>query len=672
MRTNAIFYLTLALCAGVVSACVDENINSDKDVNGKAIKFGLSSQKTKTVYDDTDPYQINWVDGDQITIFCAEAESAKSALYNVTPASTAKNGTIAKAGSDELQWGGDGLKHNFYAIYPGNTANGNTANVDENGIATFSINRNQKCTVTTTNGYDTDVVAKPDMKNANMVAYTATEPTDGIVSLSFKPLMTTLEIVVTGPTTNINSSNARVTGVSIVSTIKTTSSESGDSFKYDIANSAITGSGNTGAETTKSETTFISLVDDKGNASYVDLANGHTLTLTAFLPPMSEAQAAAMKRQVKVRVHITGNAELSASVKTNDKSSKNWTTQFKPAAKKKIILPAIPSGKQESGNNWITPLDGSIYVSQMSIPGSHDAATGEDMATIIGDIFAQTQEQTLQTQWNLGVRAFDLRPALYDKNEVVLFGRKDYELWLYHGMTRVAISWATAMKTIKDNLTSHPGEFAIVLFRHENESTAFKNTNTTDFDNYMKAWVNANKSWIVDWRPDITIDECRGKLILISRFNGSWDYGCFTGWSHDAAGTTTTVKNASGSSTGTMYVQDYYNPSSHDTKFTSIQKYLNIAQTFHTNDALKNHWMLNHVSGYVGSSTSNTYRANAAAQNPKVIEYLHNRTAPGSTGIILFDYSGAATSGRYNVQGDVMLQTIIDNNYKYRMRRKGE
>lgn len=670
MRTNAIFYLTLALCAGVVSACVDENINSDKDVNGKAIKFGLSSQKTKTVYDDTDPYQINWVDGDQITIFCAEAESAKSALYNVTPASTAKNGTIAKAGSDELQWGGDGLKHHFYAVYPGSTAK-----VDEKGIATFSINRNQKCTVTTTNGYDTDVVAKPDMKNANMVAYTATEPTDGIVSLSFKPLMTTLEIVVTGPTTNINSSNARVTGVSIVSTIKTTSSESGDSFKYDIANSAITGSGNTGAETTKSETTFISLVDDKGNASYVDLANGHTLTLTAFLPPMSEAQAAAMKRQVKVRVHITGNAELSASVKTNDKSSKNWTTQFKPAAKKKIILPAIPSGKQESGNNWITPLDGSIYVSQMSIPGSHDAATGEDMATIIGDIFAQTQEQTLQTQWNLGVRAFDLRPALYDKNEVVLFGRKDYELWLYHGMTRVAISWATAMKTIKDNLTSHPGEFAIVLFRHENESTAFKNTNTTDFDNYMKAWVNANKSWIVDWRPDITIDECRGKLILISRFNGSWDYGCFTGWSHDAAGTTTTVKNASGSSTGTMYVQDYYNPSSHDTKFTSIQKYLNIAQTFHTNDALKNHWMLNHVSGYVGSSTSNTYRANAAAQNPKVIEYLHNRTAPGSTGIILFDYSGAATSGRYNVynvQGDVMLQTIIDNNYKYRMRRKGE
>ena len=107
-------------------------------------------------------------------------------------------------------------------------------------------------------------------------------------------------------------------------------------------------------------------------------------------------------------------------------------------------------------------------------------------------------------------------------------------------------------------------------------------------------------------------------------------------------------------------------------KFTSIKKYLDIAQQFHTNDAMKNHWMLNHISGYVNSSTSNTYRANAAAQNPKVIEYLHNRTTPGSTGILLFDYSGAATSGNYTVQGDVMLQTVIDNNYKYRMRRKGE
>ena len=145
MRTKAIYVLALALCAGVVSGCVDENLDGGKEVSGKAIKFGLSSQKTKTEYDGKDPYQINWVNGDQIKIFCAEAETAKSALYNVTPVTSAKDGTIANAGSDVLQWGGDALTHHFYAVYPGSTAK-----VDENGIATFTINRNQKCTVTTT------------------------------------------------------------------------------------------------------------------------------------------------------------------------------------------------------------------------------------------------------------------------------------------------------------------------------------------------------------------------------------------------------------------------------------------------------------------------------------------------------------------------------------------
>ena len=659
MRTNAIFYLTLALCAGVVSACVDENINSDKDVNGKAIKFGLSSQKTKTVY--ADQYQINWVEGDQIKIFCAEAETAKSALYNVNRATTAKDGTIENAGSDVLQWGGDGLTHNFYAIYPGAA---DRVEVSEDGIATFTINHNQRCTVTTNNGYGADVVAKPDMKNALMVAHTATEPTDGTVKLTFKPIMTTLEIVVKGPTSNINTPNARVTGISLAATMTTNSGSEAASFKYNIKEGALVGNAGSGEVITKTETTFISLVDANGKATYVDLANEHTLTFTVFMPPMSKEQAALLKRQLKVRVHITGNAELTASVKTNTDTDP-WTTQIAPSTKKKITLPAIPSGPQATGNNWITPLDGSIYVSQMSIPGSHDAATGEKMATFVGELFAQTQEQTLQTQWNLGIRAFDLRPAIYK-------GRSTNELWLYHGVTRVSISWATAMKTIKDNLKAHPGEFAIILFRHEDEGTTNKDNDETHFNTYMTNWVNANKEWIVDWRPDITIDECRGKIILISRFSGSWEYGCFTGWSHVAEGATTTVRNASNTVTGTMYVQDYYNASSHDTKFTSIRNYLDIAQKFHTNKTMKNHWMLNHVSGYARISSSDTYRSNAAAQNPKVIEYLHNRTTPGSTGIILFDYSGAATSGRYNVHGDVMLQTIIDNNYKYRMCRKGE
>ena len=666
------YIVGLAAVAAGLASCVKEDFENAVNGSYDGIQFNISTVDTKTAYGaQTDgKWPLYWVAGDPIRIYCAEAEDAKQADYTVTPTGTnSKTGSMALAsGSTALQWGGDSNDHNFYAVYP------NTATI-ENGIATFQINRNQKATVTTTNGYGSDVVAAPDMRNAYMVAKTTTKPTDEAVGLTFKPIMTTLDVVIKAANVDVNTTgSARITGISLASTMTSNSTASKDQFYYDITNGAITANGasTSGTSTTMTEQTFVNLVDASGNASYVDLALGHTLTITVFLPPMSKVAAANLKRQVKVRVHATGNTELVASLKTNDASSENWTTQLTPGTKRRVVLPALPTNAQYSGNNWITPLDGNIYVSQMSIPGAHDAATGEEMTTAIGDIFASTQEQTLQTQWNLGVRAFDLRPAIYD----AIFGSTN-ELWLYHGVTRVSVSWATAMNTLKSNLTDNPGEFAIVLFRHEDEGTLGKNTNSDDFNTFMTNYINANKNWIVDWKPDLTIDECRGKIILISRFSGSWSYGCFTGWNHDAAGAITTLKNAAGTQSATMYVQDYYNPSSHDTKWTAIQKHLDISKTFHTDKSKVNHWMINHASGYVGSSTSSTYRNNSAAQNPKLISYITSDTWEGSTGIMLFDYAGASLSngllsGDVEVKGDLALQAIIDNNYKYRMKRKGE
>lgn len=678
MKRYILFWM--ATVALVLSSCTKDETGEENPIGGNEINFGMVD--TRTIYGEQQSdksWPVYWSAGDQIKIYCAQTPQG-SAVYATDGDGTSPSANISKTDDYPLTWNEQGgVDHTFYAIYPAS----DKITVDENGIANFPINRNQKATVTTTNGYEQNVVATADMTNQYMVATTAVNPaelSDGTVWLGFKPIMTTLDVVITAANVTMNTEgSARVTGISIASTISTNSTASKENFYYDIAGGAITSKGatSTGSPTVQTEQTFVNLVDANGKASYVDLAQGHTLTVTVFLPPMSEKVAAQLKRKVKVRVHATGNTELVASLKTNDASTDAWTTQLAPGSKRKVKLPAIPTTAQYAGNNWITPLDGDIYVSQMSIPGSHDAATGEEMASIIGDLFASTQEQTLQTQWDLGVRAFDLRPALYDTNEVLIWGTKSYELWLYHGMTRVSVSWATAMNTLKSNLTDNPGEFAVVLFRHEDETTPYKNTDGTEFNTYMTNYINANSSWIVDWKPDLTIDECRGKIILISRFSGDWSYGCFTGWNHDAAGATTTLRNADGSKSATMYVQDYYNPSDHDTKWTSIKKYLDISKTFHTDAAKVNHWMINHASGYVGTSTSETYRQNAAAQNPELIKYITSDEWEGSTGIMLFDYSGASLSngllgGSTEVYGDVALQTIIDNNYKYRMKRKGE
>ena len=672
MKRVSLYLAAAAMTAFSLVSCKNEKLENSKATQ-KGIKFGISSLRTKTIYDENDALQINWVSGDKIKIFCAEAESAKSASYVVTPTSTAKNGTISNASEDVLQWGGDGLIHNFYAIYPGDFSG---VTVDENGIASFTINHNQKCTVSTTNGYDNNVVAKPDMKNALMVANTSTAPTDDVVSLSFKPIMTTLEIVVQGPTTNINSSNARVTGISIAATMTTNSGSDAASFQYDIKNSSITGSSGSGEATTRTETTFVSLVDANGNASYVDLANGKTLTLTVFLPPMSKEQAAALKRQLKVRVHITGNAELSASIKTNTDTDP-WTTQIEPSSKKRITLTVIPSVSQD-GNNWITPLDGNIYVSQMSLPGTHDAATGDGTSYSIG----KTQELTLDQQFEIGIRVFDLRPAV-----------KNNDLKLCHGIVETTFAWDQVMERFKYYLSEHPGEFIIALIRHEDEAD---NKNSSwgsimqDKLERLQGDINpsTNLSYTAEFKPDLTIDELRGKILFLCRdwtkYNNEGPVvGGYTGWGHSKDGAE--VKIYSRSVEGILNIQDCYAPSEDGTstwyntsafpgiKWNSIKLLLDKSMSFHTNESMTNRWSINHTSGYTGwVSTTNGYRENAGNNNIKLYNYINSTTWNGSTGIVLMDFVGAHTSGSYTVYGDLCPQAIIDNNYKYRMKRKGE
>lgn len=642
------------IAGGMLCACSDNSgDNNNRPEAGNTVNFALGSMPDRTVFDQNNKYQINWQDGDKVRIFCDEAEDVKQADYNVVKIDDSeKNKAKLEYNENGLAWGSDDATHNFYAVYPADNDKVSVSNC----IATCKINYNQTCTVQGTADANGHYTTTPDMTNAYMVASLSTQPVDQ-VKLNFRPIMTTLEITVKGKEGS-NSAAVRITGISVTNKSVQYSDENGY-FRYDIKNGSIIGLG----ENTSTRRGSIFVGVKSGDNNYIDLSGEQSITFTVFLPPVPIDG----DNQIDINVHATAETSATYSVTVGGNTDANGQTMnYIAGSKGAIDLGYIPTNTQ-TGTNWITPLDGNIYVSQLSIPGSHDAATGESMAHITGDIFAATQEKTLDKQWDMGIRAFDLRPAIYDPT----FGSTD-ELWLYHGVTRVSISWATAMNTIKAKLSDNPGEFAIVLFRHEDESALAKNNNETDFNTYMTNYVNANKSWIVDWKPDLTIDEARGKIILISRFSGSWEYGCFTGWGHSQEGAVTTLTNATGTKSATMYVQDYYNSDSHELKWSSIQTHLEISRTFHTDPTKVNCWMINHCSGYSGGSTSSTYRNNAAYQNPKLISYLQSETWEGSTGIILFDYTASSTSGSTSVYGDVAVQTVIDNNYKYRMKRKGE
>ena len=77
-----------------------------------------------------------------------------------------------------------------------------------------------------------------------------------------------------------------------------------------------------------------------------------------------------------------------------------------------LVLAFLLTGHETSrADNWMSRLADNMLLTQLSIPGSHDAATGNGFATEwaeYGRVFGQTQECSIAGQWSAGVRAFDL------------------------------------------------------------------------------------------------------------------------------------------------------------------------------------------------------------------------------------------------------------------------
>ena len=78
-----------------------------------------------------------------------------------------------------------------------------------------------------------------------------------------------------------------------------------------------------------------------------------------------------------------------------------------------LVVLLVPSLRAD---NWMARLPDDALVAELSIPGAHDAATGSGWAGLngpIGNLFAKTQDLTIQELWDAGIRAFDLRQVIF-------------------------------------------------------------------------------------------------------------------------------------------------------------------------------------------------------------------------------------------------------------------
>lgn len=323
----------------------------------------------------------------------------------------------------------------------------------------------------------------------------------------------------------------------------------------------------------------------------------------------------------------------------------------------------ILKAEETAVDPWMSRLDDNAYVHQVSIPGTHDAATGNGTTM---DSFARTQELTLTQQFEAGVRAFDLRPSVADG-----------QLKIYHGIVATNTTFDEALSEICTQLDLYPTEFAVVIMRHEDdhESDADKPLWAGLMEQTLADEKYAGR--FVDFKNNLTVGDMRGKILLLSRdsYASKPTGGFITGWSHSANFADQGNGRITGTSTRSqaiLYMQDFYETrNAMDAKLSAITNLLDFSVAL--KDSRSHTWVINNPSGYSQITifaTADAYRLNAASTNIAVVNYLADENHAGPTGIMQMDFAGVDHSGDYDVNGLQLLNALIANNFRYTMRGK--
>ena len=324
-----------------MASCSDEDLAKNSAAKaGELIHFSIDRPSTRTVYETSDPLQIDWIKGDQIKIFCDQAEGEKSAVYSITPTSDKEHqnkldgeGAQSKYGlvdynEEGLRWNGalqnnPGLTHDFFAVYPADAAT-----CDADGIAEFTVNTSQVCEVSTTLNDDgktgdasTAYVAAPHMENAYMVAADlgVSASTDK-VNLVFAPVMTTLNITVSANSNGTSTDSVNVTGVTVTVPGVPVRVEDGKyKFQYFIDQNSMETAGNAGeivasGMTEQTINVFAGVRFTRHNNTdgsdevfnSIPLAKGQSVTFTVFLPPVDSLNFE--DERAKIRINASGSA----------------------------------------------------------------------------------------------------------------------------------------------------------------------------------------------------------------------------------------------------------------------------------------------------------------------------------------------------------------------------
>lgn len=702
---------------------------------GDEINFGVASNEsaiTRTIYDDeptTDEagntyYRVTWepYGSDQIAIYCPQAEGKTLCKYSVTPDADdpTKSDAVTKVNANEsgLLWGNTN-EHHFFGFYPASAVTGT-----EDGMIRGTIPVEQRPTgwkeVTNEKGGKT-IYGKANTDYAFMWAYgkfnRIENPEDYNIPLTFHPWVTILEIKIPGPAANTG--NVSISNVNIRATGGNQKILTGD-FTCDM--NAVEDAVDAGSALGNIRPTYeavgdlgavrntISIPcyrDGEGDeqGDFVTLTGPNdTLVVHAYLLPYSREEGE--NRQLQVRVSPVSRPVLTLSLNTE-----NGTDRVEPYKVNTVILPPVEN--REGNNYWLSSLDENIYLSELSIPGSWNSMDS-------GEGNSNYQNGTVTEQFNAGARAFMVSTgSRYTREPSKILGSgggeyKDGDLYVAVNGTRQNTKFTEIIDQLHTALvesqnTNHTNEFVFVQLTYETANDYYFDYGTIGWNEQNPgAYSNPHEAWIRTVQNDLnelknldyiytdeitnntTIDMVKGKIILKVNTNSEfmdniiaadatlpalfsrWDGG----YKEDGIPLRWGSPNLNNSYGLTWFYQEVGNieKNGEDHEPTEATASLSQKKTWISNVFTKSvdlyntgsdhsTWFFNCLGGNFSDDSYNA-KAFTAEISPWATEQLQMRTDNASLGIVVMNHVNGDDSKN-------ILQTVIDNNFKFQLRKAG-
>lgn len=210
--------------------------------------------------------------------------------------------------------------------------------------------------------------------------------------------------------------------------------------------------------------------------------------------------------------------------------------------------------KIAGSEKWMADINDSLLLSQISIPGIHDAGANNVRLSF----FSKCQDLSTLELLNDGYRYLDIRLGIdYVDDEPVMN--------IYHGFVHClenkttyfdALSLDTIINECYEFLNQNPSETILFVVKkeHGDETVA-------QFEEVLSKYTNRDKWLLTDQMP--TLGEARGKIVLFRRYEDEaglgTDSGIYLNWAQQKDNTDLSKNYEPYDNNGlTVYVQDRY------------------------------------------------------------------------------------------------------------------